>query len=128
MGGRTYEAVRGGGAWVTDESGERKPVRTTAPRAPLRVVTSRLRQSRNLELLLERLPQHERLYCGSSGLKVAMVARGDADVYFAATGRMKEWDLCAPQLLVEEAGGRCTDMFGAELTYNRRDVRAKGGL
>ena len=31
---------------------------------------------------------------------------------------MKIWDIAAPQLILEEAGGKVTDINGAEITYH----------
>jgi len=129
MGEAAWCAVRGQGAFKVEGGGTPSPIRHARPAgAPLRVAISRLRPSEALERMLERLPPHERIHRGSSGLKAALVAEGAADVYFAATSRMREWDLCAPQLIVEEAGGVMTDLFGRPLIYNRPDVRMRSGL
>ena len=52
---------------------------------------------------LSKYTQPKSTMCGSS-LKFMMVAEGEADVYprFAPTC---EWDTCASQIIVEEAGG-----------------------
>ena len=66
---------------------------------------------------------------GSLGLKVVWVASGRADFYLNnARGMCKEWDICAPEVILAEAGGIVTDLTGAPLRYNQRDVRIAGGL
>ena len=46
-----------------------------------------------------------------SSLKMVIVAEGDGDVYprFAPT---MEWDTCAAEIIVQEAGGRMIDATG----------------
>jgi len=56
-----------------------------------------------------------------SQCKYAAVARGDASIYLRMPTRKdyreKIWDHSAGKLVVEEAGGRVTDAFGAELDF-----------
>jgi len=65
---------------------------------------------------------------GSVGLKVGLIARRLADLYIHPSPGCKEWDLCAPQAIVEAAGGHMTDCWGNPLRYNKRDVRAHNGV
>lgn len=62
---------------------------------------------------------------GSTAYKLARVAAGSGDV-FVSRGPKSEWDVCAGGLLVEEAGGRATDLDGRELRYNRADPYVYG--
>jgi 3'-phosphoadenosine 5'-phosphosulfate (PAPS) 3'-phosphatase len=66
--------------------------------------------------------------CGSVGLKAALLAEGRCGVYIAPTPHLSEWDVCAPQALIEAAGGRCTDLLGRPILYNRRDPVLTGGI
>lgn len=54
----------------------------------------------------------------SGGVKLAQVARGDADVYANVYETFYDWDICAGHLLVTEAGGRVTDLSGNPVTYS----------
>ena len=60
-------------------------------------------------------------------MKVSLVAEGRCDLYLATTDS-KEWDCCAPHLILQEAGGLLTDLHGRPLTYNNEDVEARDGL
>lgn len=68
----------------------------------------------------------------SAGLKLAMIARGEADLYWRQH-RFHSWDLCAGHILVEEAGGRVTDAQGQPIDYGKlvnesiHGVRASNG-
>src|SRR5262249_11290352 len=64
----------------------------------------------------------------SAGVKMALVARGEADVYVNTYANFRDWDVCAGQILVEEAGGRVTDLRGAELIYGRPGNHQRGGM
>ena len=48
----------------------------------------------------------------SAGIKLALVARGEADVYLNDYVNFHDWDICAGQILVEEAGGTVTGLNG----------------
>ncbi|WP_428641836.1 3'(2'),5'-bisphosphate nucleotidase CysQ [Roseibium sp.] len=54
----------------------------------------------------------------SLAYRIATVAAGRIDVG-AARGGPSDWDLAAADLLVQEAGGRLTDLSGRNLIYNR---------
>ena len=42
--------------------------------------------------------------------------------------KSKEWDTCAPHLVLSEAGGVLTDLEGRPIHYNRADVYHNHGL
>lgn len=64
---------------------------------------------------------------GSIQYKLALVAAGDAALTLSR-GPKHEWDVCAGALLVEEAGGRVSDMYGAPLRYNQPLPKVPGVL
>jgi 3'(2'), 5'-bisphosphate nucleotidase len=65
------------------------------------------------------------LESGSLGLKICRVASGSAELFFK-TMHPRDWDLAAPQLIIEEAGGLLTDAFGKEIKYGSKDRSHKG--
>lgn len=64
---------------------------------------------------------------GSTAYKLAGVAAGRGTAFFSR-GPKSEWDVCAGALIVEEAGGRVTDLAGEPLRYNRADPAVDGIL
>lgn len=56
-----------------------------------------------------------------SSLKICKVAEGDADIY-PRFGPTMEWDTCAAQLILEEAGGFLKDIGGKSLNYNKHSL------
>lgn len=65
---------------------------------------------------------------GSVGLKVGLIVRQICDLYIHLSPRTKFWDTCAPQVILEEAGGRLTDLFGERITYGLTDVQNHNGI
>jgi myo-inositol-1(or 4)-monophosphatase len=110
---RLYAAVRGGGATVNDAPAR---VSTTARVADAVVLASRSEDKRG-----EWDPFKDRVHVrltGSVAYKLAELATGNGDATFTLTPK-NEWDICAGSLLVEEAGGRVTDLEGKPLVWNQ---------
>jgi myo-inositol-1(or 4)-monophosphatase len=110
---RLYEAVRGGGTRV---NGAAARVSATAKVADAVVLASRSEDKRG-----EWDPFKGRMrvtLTGSVAFKLAELATGAGDATFTLTPK-NEWDICAGTLLVEEAGGRVTDLAGAPLVFNQ---------
>lgn len=64
---------------------------------------------------------------GSIALKLALVSSGSGSVTISR-GPKWEWDVCAGWLLVHEAGGMCTNMFGEPMEYNKPRPKVRGVL
>jgi len=68
----------------------------------------------------------------SAGIKLAMVARGEVDLYVNDYVNFHDWDACAGHVLVEEAGGMVTLFNGEPIIYvgpvKRRGLLATNGL
>lgn len=120
--GQTWFGGRGLGAFRQADGGEPIPIRVS-PRAhdPLRVVLGRNRPGPRTRAALERLPPHETKVWGAS-LKFCLIAEGKADL-FPRYGPISEWDMAAPQAILEAAGGYVTDMASlAPIRYNTREA------
>ena len=63
-----------------------------------------------------------------SSLKVMDICSGKAELYFATTNNMKQWDTCASCCIIKEAGGEITDMLGSELKYNIDTLNHQNGI
>ena len=64
----------------------------------------------------------------SAGIKLALVARGEADIYLNTYDAFHDWDICAGHILVTEAGGQVTGIKGQELQYGLPGAWQKDGL
>jgi 3'(2'), 5'-bisphosphate nucleotidase len=65
---------------------------------------------------------------GSVGLKVGLIAEQICDLYIHLSPRTKFWDTCAPEVILEEAGGRLTNLFGEPYIYDLSDVQNHNGI
>ncbi len=128
---RLHYAVAGGGAFVTEGEGgiaTRLAVSTTADLTRFRVGITRLNVSPELERFLagSELGRHP-VTIGAS-IKMMALAGGDLDLTVCLNADEKEWDTCAPEVVVREAGGVVTDVDGSEFVYNQADVHHHRGI
>lgn len=65
--------------------------------------------------------------CGSAGLKIALVAASQGELNINASSKTWEWDLCAVDIILKEAGGKLTDIKGNKFIYNKEDARNLNG-
>jgi len=116
-----YFAARGQGAWKQVDDAQPQPIQVRkSPRDAVVVARSRSPVTGPLmKRFLEKLGAHEEVPMGSA-LKSCLVAEGAADVY-PKLGPTSEWDTGAAQCVVEEAGGRITDLKMCDLRYNTRE-------
>jgi 3'(2'), 5'-bisphosphate nucleotidase len=54
---------------------------------------------------------------GTNTLKIGRVAQGLADVVISTNSGVCKWDFCAPQIILEEAGGSVSDLEGKSIDY-----------
>ena len=64
----------------------------------------------------------------SAGIKLAQVARGEADVYLNTYENFHDWDIAAGHILVTEAGGQASGLKGQELHYGEEGAWQRHGL
>ncbi len=107
------------GAFVERGGSRRRLLRRTPADAPLRLLGSRSHADPLVLALASRLGAPEPVPCGSVGLKCARIAEGFADAYVHPVPHMKAWDLCAPEVILREAGGTVSDCLGEPLRYSR---------
>lgn len=60
-------------------------------------------------------------------IKGCLIAKGDAEMSYRFSSNTKEWDTCAMQVLVEQAGGHILKFDGTPIRYNREDVYNRDG-
>ncbi len=95
----------------------------------LRAVASKTHMPRRLSAILDALEISALDRRGGLGVKAMEVGGGRVDFYLQTSrSRSNEWDLCAPQLIVEEAGGRVTDLNGDLISYNHENVHLTDGI
>ncbi len=125
-----YGAVRGKGAFLTTGSGnpESLHVSDVSVFSEMTMAVSRSHRSEKMDLVFEHFGFEKEFPHGSVGLKVGFLTQKTADIYIHLSPHTKFWDTAAPQIILEEAGGILTDIFGEKIVYTLRDVRNHNGI
>ena len=125
-----YRAMLGDGTWIErpELEPEKAAVSDRRTFAEMRLAASRSHRSSRMNKVVQRFGFREEVQRGSVGIKVGLLVEEQCDLYIHLSGRTKQWDTCAPQLVLTEAGGRVTDLFGRPLNYNVPDVNNRNGL
>ena len=128
--GRAFVGVVGDGAWEVAADGTRTPIhvssRTSLDGAS--VVVSRSRTAPQLAQLATAMGGRAPVALGSSGLKAAVIAAGEHDIYLQAGRAGMRWDACSGEALVRAAGGLLTETSGATIDYAQPDLANTRGL
>src|SRR6185295_8467862 len=125
-----YRAVSGGGTWIErpQHEPERAHVSDRKTFAEMRLAASRSHRSPRMNKVVQRFAFREEVQRGSVGIKIGLLVEQQCDVYIHLSPRTKQWDTCAPEVILTEAGGRMSDLFGYPLNYNVPDVQNRNGL
>ncbi|MET0626098.1 MAG: 3'(2'),5'-bisphosphate nucleotidase CysQ [Pyrinomonadaceae bacterium] len=131
-----YWAARGHGAWVlrptseADRSARAERLGVTGETEParMRLAESRSHRGARMESVVRALGVRSEVRSHSVGIKVGLLVERQADLYIHLSGKTKQWDTCAPEAVLAEAGGRMTDVFGGPMLYNTADVLNRNGL
>lgn len=76
-------------------------------------------ETRPLDAMISKIKVKKEIPEVSVGLKVGIIAKGDAEFNINTNFRASKWDTCAPQVILEEAGGKVTDFDGKQLDYKQ---------
>lgn len=123
-------AVKGGGSFTVKAGGEPVRMRTSDKRefSKMGLAVSRNHSTPRMGRIIEHFGFERIINRGSVGLKVGLIVDQTCDIYIHPGPRTKLWDTCAPQIILEEAGGRFTDLFGDDLRYDRSDLQNRNGI
>lgn len=91
------------------------------------ILMSRNHTSKEEEKLVETMWIHE-LRCGSIWVKLWLIAENLWHLYLNLSDKTKEWDTCAPEIILKEAWWTITDTFWNDLEYNQQDTRRLNGI
>ncbi len=124
-----FLACKGHGAYV-EEFGERQSLHVSKEQdlARFRLVVSRSHRPPLVDTIIKEMGLQRERSIGSVGLKIGLIARGQAEFYVHPNPGTKEWDTCAPDIIVSEAGGIMTDCWRRPIRYNRENVKNRFGV
>ncbi len=125
-----YFASKGNGAFVVraDETPGRLRVSDTTDLSAMNIAVSRDHRSPKMSRIVKDLGLKKEVGRGSVGVKIGLITEQLCDLYIHLSHRTKFWDTCAPQVILEEAGGKITDLFGSEFRYNLGNVMNLNGI
>ena len=125
-----YRAARGDGSWLEakDKSAARMQVSPENDPHKMVLASSRSHRSPRMERVVDSFGFKKETRRGSVGVKVGLIAEQQADIYLHLSPSTKQWDTCAPEVILVEAGGRLTDLFGQPLRYNGVRIDNRNGI
>jgi 3'(2'), 5'-bisphosphate nucleotidase len=122
-----YSASVGGGAWrEVGGTRARLHVSATVQRPALQIGISRHHVSDRLRACLDTAQIASRFPIGAS-IKHMRAAAGELDAVINLGSAEMEWDSCAPEIVIREAGGSYTHADGRPFRYNERDLMHRRG-
>ncbi len=124
--GRETWATKGGGCWR--EGGVPCRVRDVARLEDAVLVQSRTKPGAAPSPAARALRPGRVDETHSAGVKLARVARGEADVYVNDYPGFSDWDIAAGHVLVTEAGGRVCGLKGEVIRYGGAGNAQRCGL
>lgn len=110
---RLYWAVRGQGAWCNEERLQVSPCNRLAEAT---ILSSRSETKRGEWDAFKNAFQTRPT--GSIAYKLSLIGSGEADATFTLVPK-NEWDICAGVLIVEEAGGKISNLDGSQVVFNK---------
>lgn len=128
VGAKLYYAVRGEGAYLVEKGQTRRlQVSKETDFEKFRMCVSRNHILPLEKKLSKKLGIKDLITSGSAGLKAALIAEGKSDLYINSSNKTSEWDVCAGEVIIKEAGGILVDLKGREIVYNKRHVKNMDG-
>jgi 3'(2'), 5'-bisphosphate nucleotidase len=126
--GRWTYARRGAGCWQWDRRDRQDCHVSDVRELASATLTQSRSSSKRPSPRIDALRPAKIIETYSAGIKLALVARGEADLYVNTYDRFHDWDICAGHLLVEEAGGTVTGLLGEQLRYGLPGASQEHGL
>lgn len=115
--GEFFEARRGTGARLNG-----RPIETSNAEDPASAHYLASRNALKRQDWIGDVCSIRRTWMNSIAYRLALIAAGRYDAVISPSGKA-DWDICAADLIVREAGGRCTTFAGAAFSYNRPRTR-----
>ena len=127
-----YWAARGHGAWVVrpGPNSLTEPLRVSDKSDPseFRLAASRSHRGARMDSILRAIGVRDEVRRHSVGIKVGLIVERQCELYVTLASKTKQWDTCAPEAVLREAGGLMTDLWGRPIRYNTRDVYNRNGI
>ncbi|MDQ6787559.1 MAG: 3'(2'),5'-bisphosphate nucleotidase CysQ [Acidobacteriota bacterium] len=125
-----YFATKGHGTRFIHQNKTSEPLTVSGKTdfAEMNLAVSRNHRSPKMSRVVEELGLKSEMRRGSVGLKIGLIVQKFCDLYIHLSPRTKQWDTCAPEIILHEAGGEMTDLFGKRIVYNTPDITNHNGV
>jgi 3'(2'), 5'-bisphosphate nucleotidase len=125
-----YWAEQGVGSWIEHAKELPRQMTVSSQTNPQQMIlaSSRSHRSPRMERVVNLFGFKSEVRRGSVGVKVGLITEQEADLYLHLSPSTKQWDTCAPEIILHEAGGRLTDLFGQPLRYNGVRIDNRNGI
>ncbi len=123
-----YYALKNNGAWLLSSNNKLRKLTVSEEKisSKAQMLTSRNHTTDLEKKIAEKLDIRKIKTYGSS-LKACLIADKKGDINFNPAPFTWEWDICASDIIVHEAGGLFTDTKGKLFSYNKKDPRNNHG-
>ncbi|NUJ98187.1 3'(2'),5'-bisphosphate nucleotidase CysQ [Candidatus Gracilibacteria bacterium] len=78
-------------------------------------------EKRDTDAMIQDIPSLGKIPISSIGIVLGMIAEKKAEFHISTNKRISKWDTCAPQIILEEAGGILTDWKGSKPDYTQEN-------
>lgn len=127
--GKLYTAELGGGTYLLEKGQQTRLKVSPHPLEEAIIMLSRKEFAPDAaEAVRQLLGMKGVIQAGSMSIKVGYIAEGKGDLYVNNDPNAGEWDSCAPQLILEESGGKMSDYDGKPIAYNKEDPHMPRGI
>ncbi|MEO7672862.1 MAG: inositol monophosphatase family protein [Pyrinomonadaceae bacterium] len=125
-----YYASKGNGSFAVDHGGTPKKLLVSGKTDfhEIDLAVSRNHRSPKMSRIVRGMGLRREVERGSVGVKIGLIAEQTCDLYIHLSPRTKFWDTCGPQVILEEAGGKLTDLFGNAFRYDLGNVQNLNGI
>lgn len=125
-----YRAARETGSWIEapGKAATRMSVSDVVAPHEMVLASSRSHRSPRMERVVSSFGFKDEVRRGSVGVKIGLITEQRADLYLHLSPSTKQWDTCAPEIILTEAGGCLTDLFGQPLRYNGVRIDNRNGI
>lgn len=114
-----YAAVVGQGSWAEHGRGREKLCCGPVDESAIRLATSPSGSEPLVEEVRMEFGITDIRPIGSVAAKCASIAEDRRDLYLHPVDFLGEWDTCAPEVVLREAGGHVSDCGGKAFRYNK---------
>ena len=120
-------AIKGKGSFLV-ENGKERRIHVSGRKKDLVYLASKTHENeREKAIYLDHSDIIARVERLGASMKGVALASGEGDASIRFTTMTKEWDTCAMDLIVREAGGIFLDTKKRPFSYNRKDVYNRDG-